>query len=106
MQVDAGAALYGCLKLPNPVYALNFVNDTFEKSPEMKDVYIREALGYMERSAYTKEELDRYYQWRVNAMAATAMLVNAEAKSKAIGLEESKAIGKNDNNQKITPCKK
>jgi len=143
------------IKLLNPVYALNFVNDTFEKSPEMKDVYfhhyrivnikdtqkqikgleflfvelpkykpqnrverklhdlwlrflteinettkevpaellendyIREAVGYMERSAYSKEELDRYYQWRVDAMTATAMLKNAEAK----GLEKGEAIG-------------
>ena len=151
------------IKLPNPVYALNFVNDKFEKSPEMEDVYfhhykivnmmdtqkqikgleflfielpkfkpqnraerklhdlwlrflteineatkevsaellddeyIREALGYMERSAYTKEELDRYYQWRIDAMTATAMLENAESKGKAmgeaIGLEKGKAIG-------------
>jgi len=151
------------IKLPNPVYALNFVNDTFEKSPEMKDVYlhhykivniidtqkqikgleflfvelpkfkpqnraerklhdlwlrflteineateevpaelledeyIREAVGYMERSAYTKEELDRYYQWRIDAMTATAMLENAEAKGmvkgEAIGLEKGEAIG-------------
>ena len=27
------------IKLLQPVYALNFVNDKFEKSPEMKDEY-------------------------------------------------------------------
>jgi len=135
--------------LLKPVYALNFVNDTFEKSPEMKDEYyhhykivninntkkqikglefffvelpkfkpqnrpekklhelwlrflteisekteavpkellendyIREAIGYMERGAYTKEQLDAYFQWNVDTMTARSMLSNAEAKGEA-----------------------
>ena len=33
-------SIYSCgFKLLKPVYALNFVNETFEKSPEMKDEY-------------------------------------------------------------------
>jgi predicted transposase/invertase (TIGR01784 family) len=155
MNVEKGQQL----KLLKPVYALNFVNDIFEKSQKMKDEYfhhykivnikdtrkqikgleflfvelpkfkprnraerklhelwlrflteideetekvpdemlekehIREAIGYMERSAYTKEELDRYYQWRVNAWSATAMLENARNDGEAIGLEKGEAIG-------------
>ena len=141
--------------LLKPVYALSFVNDTFEKSPEMKDEYfhhykivninntekqikglefffvelpkfkpqnraekklhelwlrflteinekteevpkellendhIREAIGYMERSAYTKKQLDAYYQWKIDTMTARSMISNAEA----IGLEKGEAIG-------------
>ena len=150
------------IKLIHPVFALNFVNDIFEKSPEMKDVYlhhykivniidtqkqikgleflfvelpkfkpqnraerklhdlwlrflteinestkeipaellgneyIREAVGYMERSAYSREELDRYYQWRIDTMTSTAMLENAEAKGK----EEGRAEGREEERQK------
>ena len=119
------------INLLQPVYALNFVNETFEKSPEMekeyyhhykivnirntekqikgleflfielpkfrpenraekklhelwlrflteinestvevpsellKDDHIREAIGYMERAAYTKEQLQTYDKWKL-----------------------------------------
>ena len=67
----------------------------------MKNELIREAIGYMERSAYTKEELDKYQQWKIDAMTATAMIDNARiegetigiAKGKAEGLQEGEAIG-------------
>ena len=127
-------------KLLQPVYALNFINDTFEKSFEMKDEYfhhyqivnicdtkkqieglefffvelpkfrprnraekklhelwlrfltevnektkeipkelldnddIREAVGYVERSAYTKEQLEAYDKWKIDTMTARSML--------------------------------
>ena len=142
------------VKLLQPVYALNFVNDTFEKSKEMENEYyhyykivnikhiekqikglefifvelpkfkpqnlaekklhdlwlrflteinentteipkgmkrnkhIREAIGYVERSAYTKEELDAYQQWKIDAMTSTAMIENAKEEGEAIGLEK------------------
>ena len=158
-------------KLLHPVYALNFVNDTFEKSKEMEKEYfhnykivninhtekqikglefvfvelpkfkpqnraekklhelwlrflteinettteipkemmrnkhIREALGYMERSAYTKEELDAYEQWKINAMTATAMMENAREIGRAKGLEEGEAIGLEKGLQKLDELK-
>jgi predicted transposase/invertase (TIGR01784 family) len=142
-------------KLLKPVYALNFVNDTFENSPEMKDIYyhhykivninntekqieglefffvelpkfrpqnraerrlhelwlrflteinetteevpaellehdyIREAISYMERAAYTKAQLAAYDKRKIDTMTVTSML----SASKAEGLEEGKAIG-------------
>ena len=145
------------VKLLKPVYALNFVNDSFEKSKEMENEYfhhykivnikhsekqikglefifvelpkfkpknraekklhqlwlrflteineetteipedmmknelIREAIGYMERSAYTKEELDAYQQWKIDAMTATAMIENARAEGKTEGKAEGEA---------------
>jgi len=147
-------------KLLHPVYALNFVNDTFEKAQEMQDEYyhyykivnvkntekqikgleflfvelpkfkpqgraekklhelwlrflteinektkeipeemmqnkdISEAIGYMERSAYTKEELDAYFQWKVDAMTSTAMIDNAREEGKMEGKMEGKIEGK------------
>ena len=121
-------------KLIKPVYALNLVNDTFEKSPEMEDVYfhhyqivninntekqieglefffvelpkfkpqnraerklhdlwlrflteinetteevpaellehehIREAIGYVEKAAYTKAQLWTYDKWKIDTL--------------------------------------
>ena len=51
---------------------------------------IREAIEYMERSAYTKEELDSYYKWKIDSMTAQDMLDSAEA----IGLEKGLEKGK------------
>ena len=139
MQLEKAQAI----KLLQPVYALNFVNDIFEKSDKMKDEYfhhykivnikhtekqikdlellfvelpkfkpksraqkklhdlwlrflteinentieapaellknkkIREAIELMKRSAFTKEQLDAYNQWKVDSMTATAMIENA-----------------------------
>ena len=144
-------------KLLKPVFALNFVNDTFEKSPEMEDVYfhhyqivninntekqiegleflfvelpkfkpqnraekklhelwlrflteinetteeipadllenehIREAIGYMERAAYTKAQLMAYDKWKIDIMTATSMLSASKDEGIAIGIEKGRA---------------
>jgi len=146
-------------KLLHPVYALNFVNDIFEKSPEMANEYyhhykivnikdtsrlieglefifvelpkfkpqnraekklhelwlrflteinestekvpqellenndIREAVGYVERGAYTKEQLEAYDKWKIDTITARSMLSAALEKGEAIGLEKGEAIG-------------
>jgi len=146
-QLDKG----GKFQLLQPVYALSFVNEIFEKSPEMKEEYyhyykiiniknsekqiegleflfielpkfkpqnraekklhelwlrfltevnentkeipeellkddhIREAVGYMERAAYTKEQLDAYDQWKIDTLTALAMIDEAEERGEARG---------------------
>jgi len=146
-------------KMIHPVYALNFVNETFEKSPEMKDEYYhyykivnvkntekqiegleflfvelpkfkpqnraekklhelwlrfltevnegtkeipkelldnaltREAVGYMERAAYTKEQLAAYDKWKIAAMTERSAINDAKREGEAIGLEKGEAIG-------------
>ena len=152
-------------KLLQSVYALNFVNDTFEKSSEMKDEYfhhykivninntekqikgleflfvelpkftpqnraekklhelwlrflteinektkeipqdlldneeVREAIGYVERGAYTKEQLEAYDKWKIDVMTARGMIDAAlnegRAEGEALGLEKGEI-----NNQK------
>jgi predicted transposase/invertase (TIGR01784 family) len=145
--------------LLQPVFALNFVNDTFEKSPDMQDVYFhhyqivnikntekqiegleflflelpkfkplnraekklhelwlrflteinentkevpqallddeltREAVAYMERAAYTKEQLAAYDKWKIAAMTERSAINDALRKGEAIGLEKGEAIG-------------
>jgi predicted transposase/invertase (TIGR01784 family) len=140
--------------LLKPVYALNFVNETFEKAEEMENEYYhhfqmvnikhtgrqieglelifielpkftpqnqaekklhelwlrflteinenteevpqelldneltREAVEYMKRSAYTKEQLDAYNQWKIDTMTARSMIENAEIKGRAEGEAE------------------
>jgi predicted transposase/invertase (TIGR01784 family) len=130
-------------ELLQPVYALNFVNDTFDKSPEMANEYYHyykivnvnnterqikgleflflelpkfapqnraekklhelwmrflteinehtlnapnellnneltcEAIGYMERAAYTKEQLEAYDKWKIAAMTERSALKDA-----------------------------
>ena len=143
-------------ELLQPVYALNFVNETFEKSPEMENEYyhyykivnikntekqikgleflflelpkfkplnraekklhelwlrflteineqtreaprellnnelIREAVGYMERAAYTKEQLDMYDKWKIAAMTERSALKDAKKEGRMEGKLEEK----------------
>jgi len=77
---------------------LRFLTEINEETTEIpkgleQHKHIREAIGYMERSAYSKEELDAYQQWKIDAMTATAMLENAHEEGKTIGREEGEAIG-------------
>jgi len=133
------------ISLIRPVYALNFVNETFEKSPAMKDEYFhhykivnirntekqikgleflfvelpkfkpqnraekklqelwlrfltevnestieipqelldnehtREAVGYMERAAYSKEQLLTYDKWKIDVLTERGMIDDAIA---------------------------
>ncbi|MCL2131735.1 MAG: Rpn family recombination-promoting nuclease/putative transposase [Lentimicrobiaceae bacterium] len=146
-------------KLLQPVYALNFINEAFEKSPEMKNEYlhhykivnikdtekqikglefifvelpkfkpqnraeqklhelwlrflteinenttevprellenelIREAVGYMEKAAYTKEQLAAYDKRKIGIMTERSVMSDALEKGEAIGLEKGEAIG-------------
>ena len=138
-------------ELLQPVYALNFVNDTFEKSPEKKDEYYhyykivnikdtekqikgleflfvelpkfkpanrgekklqelwlrflteinettekipqelmdneytREAVRYMEQAAYTRDQLDEYYNRKIDAMTERSTLIDARKEGKIEG---------------------
>jgi len=142
-------------ELLQPVYALNFVNDTFEKSPEMADEYyhyykivnikntekqiegleflfvelpkfkpqnnaekklhelwlrflteinektkeaprellenklIGEAVGYVERAAYTKEQLSAYDKWKIAVMTERSALRDAKIEGKIEGKIET-----------------
>jgi predicted transposase/invertase (TIGR01784 family) len=146
-------------ELLQPVYALNFVNDSFEKSPEMENEYYhyykivnikdtekqiegleflfvelpkfkplnriekklhelwlrflteinestrevpkelleneltREAVSYMEKAAYTREQLAAYDKRKIDTMTERSIFKDALRKGKAIGMEEGEAIG-------------
>jgi len=146
-------------ELLQPVYALNFVNETFEKSPEMENEYYhyykivnvkdtgkqikgleflfvelpkfkpsnraekklqelwmrflteinertkevpqelieneltREAVGYMERAAYTMEQLDAYDEVKINILTERGIMSDAKKEGRVEGLTEGEAIG-------------
>ena len=146
-------------ELLQPVYALNFVNETFEKSPEMENEYYhyykivnikdtgkqikgleflfvelpkfkpsnraekklqelwmrflteinertekvpkelleneltREAVGYMERAAFTIEQLDTYDAVKVNIMTERGIMSDARREGEAKGEERGRAEG-------------
>jgi predicted transposase/invertase (TIGR01784 family) len=146
-------------KLLKPVFALNFVNDTFENSPTMRNEYFhhykivnikdterqikglefvfielpkfnpknraekklhqlwlrflteinentkeipkelldnehtREAVGYMEKAAYTKEQLAAYDKWKIAAMTERSTINDALEKGEQIELEKGEQIG-------------
>ena len=154
------------ISLIQPVYALNFVNETFEKSDKMKEVYfhhykivnikdtdkqikgleflfielpkfsttnraekklhnlwlrfltevnentteipqdlldneeIREAVGYMKRAAYTKEQLLAYDKWKIDMLTERGMIDDARAEGEAKGRAEGEAKGRAEGEQK------
>ena len=146
-------------ELLQPVYALNFVNETFEKSPEMADEYYhyykivnikdtgkqikgleflfvelpkfkpsnraekklqelwmrflteinerteevpkelleneltREAVGYMEKAAYTIEQLDAYDAVKIDILTERGIMSDARRKGEAKGRTEGLVEG-------------
>jgi len=154
-------------ELLQPVYALNLVNDTFEKSPEMANEYyhyykivnikntqkqiegleflfvelpkftpqnraekrlhelwmrflteinentevvprellenelICEAVGYMEKAAYTKAQLEAYDKWKIAAMTERSALKDARREGEKIGIEKGKIEEKLEIAQKL-----
>ena len=77
---------------------LRFLTEVDENTKEIPEEFfehehIREAVGYMERGAYTKEELAAYDKYKIDWLTARSMLDEAEERGEAIGLERGEAIG-------------
>ena len=71
---------------------LRFLTEINENTEEvskelLENELIREALGYMEKAAYTKEQLAQYDKWKVDLMSAQSMIDDAEARGEANTLE-------------------
>jgi hypothetical protein len=72
-----------------------FFNERTEEVPKvlLANEEVREAIGYVERGAYTKEQLDTYYKVKIDTMTASSMLEVALLQGEAIGLKKGEAIG-------------
>ena len=158
MQLDKAEKI----KLLQPVYALNFVNETFEKSPDMEheyyhyykivnikntekqikgleflfvelpkfkpqnraekklqelwlrflteinesteevpaellaNEYTREAIGYMEKAAYTKEQLQTYDKWKIDVLTERGIIDDAREEGMIKGMIKGKIEGKTE----------
>ena len=75
---------------------LTEINETTEEIPEelLENNDISEAIGYMERSAYTKEQLDAYYKNKIDTMTASGMIATALTEGRAEGRVEGRAEGR------------
>jgi predicted transposase/invertase (TIGR01784 family) len=77
---------------------LRFLTEVNEQTTEipaelLANADTREAVGYMERAAYTKEQLLTYDKWKINILTEQGLLEEAKAEGVAIGLEKGEAIG-------------
>ncbi|MCL2040742.1 MAG: Rpn family recombination-promoting nuclease/putative transposase [Bacteroidales bacterium] len=71
---------------------LTEVNESASEVPEelLENEYTREAVSYMETAAYTKDQLDAYDKWKIDAITERSVINEALRK----GLEKGKAQGK------------
>ena len=74
---------------------LTQVNENTTEIPEelLQNEETREALGYMERAAYTKEQLEAYDKWKIAVMTERTAINDALRKGIAEGLEKGEVIG-------------
>jgi hypothetical protein len=74
---------------------LTEINENTEEIPEelLKNEHIREAVGYMERSAYSKEQLQAYDKWKINVLTERGMIDDAIEEGMEKGRVEGEAIG-------------
>ena len=74
----------------------------------MEDELIREAVGYMERATYSKEQMMSYDKWKIDAMTARGMLSDSERKGHKVGREEGLAEGleKGEYNKAVAVARK
>ena len=67
---------------------LRFLTEINEKTVEvpaelLNHEYIREAVGYMERAAYTKEQLQTYDNWKINMLTERGIIDDAREEGEA-----------------------
>jgi predicted transposase YdaD len=85
---------------------MKFLTDINEETKEvpkelLENELTREAVEYMRRAAYTKEELEAYDKWKIDVMTERSALNDAKneglsegrVEGEAIGLEKGEAIG-------------
>ena len=75
------------------------IDEVTKETPQelLENELTKEALGYVERSAYTKEQLDAYLDWKINII--TEISIYDDFFEKGItegfekGIEKGEAIG-------------
>ena len=88
---------------------LTEINESTKDVPEelIKNELTREAVGYLECAAYTIEQLDVYYQRKIEAMTERGLISDALEKGRAIGLEKREAERRSANREEtVINCHK
>jgi len=85
---------------------LRFLTEINEKTKEIPQEMLdndelREAVSYVERGAYTKEQLEAYDKWKIDTLTARSMLSAAEAKGEARGEARGEAKGEANTHKKV-----
>jgi flagellar biosynthesis/type III secretory pathway protein FliH len=77
---------------------LTEINENTEEIPEelLKNEHIREAVGYMERSAYSKEQLQAYDKWKINILTERGMIDDAREEGLEQGREQGREEGREE----------
>ena len=85
---------------------LTEINEDTKKVPEelLGNELTREAIEYMEKAAYTKEQLEAYDKWKINAMTERSALNDAKKEGRAEGRAEGRTEGVEigENNKAVT----
>ena len=81
---------------------LRFLTDINEETKEVpKDLleneFTREAVEYMKRAAYTKEELEAYDKWKIDILTERSAINDARQE----GLTEGKIEGRGERDMEI-----
>ena len=71
---------------------LTEINEDTKKVPEelLDNELTREAIEYMEKAAYTKEQLEAYDKWKINAMTERSALNDAKKEGRKEGRAEGR----------------
>jgi len=74
----------------DPKNDLTLINEQTKEAPKelLDNEYTREAVGYMERAAYTKEQLEVYDKWKIAAMTERSALKDARKEGRIEGKME------------------
>ena len=80
---------------------LTEINENTEEIPAdlLKHEHIREAVGYMERAAYSKEQLLTYDKWKINMLTERGMIDDAREEGEIKGRIEGRIEGKAERDQ-------
>ena len=77
---------------------LTEINEKTQEAPEdlLENELTREAVGYMERAAYTIEQLEAYDRRKIDAMTERGLISDALEKGRAEGLEEGRSANREE----------
>ena len=74
------------------------INESTKEVPKdlLDNEYTREAVGYMAKAAYSKEQLEAYDKWKINVLTERGMIDDALEEGIMKGIIKGKIEGKQE----------